>query len=54
MKTFYSVLGCDETLSQKDLKDRYFALIRSVHPDRNPDEDSGTFTIAHNAWSVLR
>lgn len=54
MRTFYSVLCCEETLGQKDLKDKYFALIRSVHPDRNPDEDLGTFTVAHKAWSVLR
>lgn len=54
MKTFYSVIGCEEALSQKELKDKYFELIRNVHPDKNPHTDLDSFTVAHKAWSVLR
>jgi curved DNA-binding protein CbpA len=46
----YEVLGVARDVSEKDLKRRYFALLRQFPPETHPDE----FTRVQRAYDVLK
>ncbi|WP_257389061.1 J domain-containing protein, partial [Tahibacter caeni] len=51
----YRVLGADPDVDAEDLKRHYRALMRWLHPDRDPDNLNSVFAERVNrAWSALR
>ena len=51
----YRVLGVDADVDAEDLKRHYRALMRWLHPDRDPDNLNSVFAERVNrAWSALR
>ena len=51
----YRVLGADPDVEAEDLKRHYRALMRWLHPDRDPDNLNSVFAERVNrAWSALR
>ncbi|KAI1715444.1 dnaJ domain-containing protein [Ditylenchus destructor] len=53
MRSFYSVLGCEENCATETIKQTYFALLRRLHPDKSAQSDLDEFILVNRAWSVL-
>lgn len=50
---YYEVFGCDKTVSQKELRQKYRELAQKYHPDKNKDKDPKLFELIQRAWESL-
>lgn len=55
MRSFYTVLGCNENCPIVEIKQAYFTLLRQLHPDKSAEKSSelDEFILVNKAWSVL-
>jgi len=57
-KTLYDYLGASPKDTQEQLKIRYTTLVKTLHPDSNPDKDTQNFyydlSDINAAWEVLK
>lgn len=55
MGDYYEILGLDRQATSKEVRDAYFELARTVHPDVNPDPSAKeNFLEIQEAYEVLR
>jgi curved DNA-binding protein CbpA len=50
---YYEVFGCEQSVSQKELRQRYRDLVQKYHPDKNKDKDPKLFELVQRAWESL-
>ncbi|KAI6177806.1 J domain-containing protein [Aphelenchoides bicaudatus] len=54
MRSFYSVLGVEESVNSEDLKTAYHQLLRSTHPDKVKDAEKGLVNLVQLAYQTLK
>lgn len=54
MLSFYSVLACEETATESDLKSAYQQLLRLTHPDKVEGADINKLNLVRLAYTTLR
>lgn len=55
MGDYYDLLGLERDASPEEIRDAYFEIVRTAHPDTNPSPDANeTFLEIQEAYEVLR